>query len=176
MDQVKLVDRADLFKDSFKNPFITNFSNQHQNIKHIVNKHWHILGNDRILNTFLPAKPQVVFRGAPSLRDKLVTNILNPPTTKPIFFTDFTGYYKCRKCQVCSLNRCRTRRTTGFTSSCTSRAFKIEPFITCSTVGVVYLLQCPCGLQYVGRTKCPLQVHLNKHINNIQKGFTKHCI
>lgn len=38
------------------------------------------------------------------------------------------------------------------------------------------MLQCPCGLQYVGRTKRPLQVRLNEHINNIRKGFTKHSV
>lgn len=70
---VKQIDRAYLLTERpprhertnvFKNPFITNFSKQHQNIKHIVNKHWHILKNDRILNNLLPARPQVVFRGA----------------------------------------------------------------------------------------------------------------
>lgn len=48
--------------------------------------------------------------------------------------------------------------------------------LTCSTLGVVYLLQCPCGLQYIGRTKRPLQVRLNEHITNIKSGFTNHSV
>ena len=38
------------------------------------------------------------------------------------------------------------------------------------------MLKCPCGLQYVGRTKRPLQVRLNEHINNIRLGYTKHSV
>ena len=93
-----------------------------------------------------------------------------------MFLSGLTGYYQCRRCQVCSLNRCRARRTTDFASTVTSKSHTIEPFITCSTEGVVYILECPCGLQYVGRTKRPLQVRLNEHINNIRNGYTKHSV
>lgn len=53
---------------------------------------------------------------------------------------------------------------------------QLQPFITCSTEGVVYLLQCPCGLQYVGRTKRSLSVRLNEHVTNILTGFLKHPV
>lgn len=107
LNQVMLLDRADLLKEIsqgqggdnvFKTPFITSFSNQHQNINHFINKHWHILGNNRILNTILPVKPWVVFPGVPSLGDKLAPNVLNPPKNKPYFFRELTDYYQCRKC------------------------------------------------------------------------------
>ena len=35
---------------------------------------------------------------------------------------------------------------------------------------------CPCGLQYVGRTKRPLHVRLNEHIANIRNGFEEHSV
>lgn len=44
------------------------------------------------------------------------------------------------------------------------------------TAYITDMLQCPCGLQYVARTKCPLQVRLNKHISNIRSGYTKHSV
>lgn len=50
------------------------------------------------------------------------------------------------------------------------------PFVTCSTKGVVYLLQCPCGLQYIGRTKRPMQVRLGEHITNIKNGYQYHSV
>lgn len=49
-------------------------------------------------------------------------------------------------------------------------------FITCTSEGVVYLIQCPCGLQYVGRTKRAPKVRLTEHINNIRRGFDKHPV
>lgn len=180
LDQVRLMDRAELLKvrpplqeggDKIGVPFITNFSNQHHSIKHIVNKHWHILGNDRLLKTILPPKPQVVFRGVPSLRDKLAPNIIDPPTNIPHFFGEFTSYYQCRRCQVCSLNGCKARRSTSFTSSVTSKEFKIEPLITCSSERVVYLLQCPCGLQYVGRATAPSRSILTSILTILEGGL-----
>lgn len=43
--------------------------------------------------------------------------------------------------------------------------------MTCSTKNVVYRIQCPCGMQYVGRTMRMLQVRLNEHIVNIKHGL-----
>lgn len=63
-----------------------------------------------------------------------------------------------------------------FTSNSTLQTFDVEPFITCATEGVVYLIQCPCGLQYVGRTKRAMRVWLNEHIGNIRRGFEKHPV
>lgn len=61
-------------------------------------------------------------------------------------------------------------------STSTQIRHDIKPFITCSTLGVVYLLQYPCGLQYIGRTKRPLQDRLNEHITNIKSGFKNHSV
>lgn len=55
-------------------PFITTFFVQHQTIKH--------LGNDMILNTVLPTRPQVVYKGAPSLRNRLAPNTFDPLVKK----------------------------------------------------------------------------------------------
>lgn len=56
-----------------------------------------VLTNDLTLNTILPAKPQVVYRGAPSLRGTIATNIIDPPPiNKRGFFDNLTGFYQCR--------------------------------------------------------------------------------
>lgn len=130
-------------------PFITTISVQHMNVKKMMRKQ-HILKNDQIFNPVLPDKPQVVYRGAPSLRHTVTPNILNPPSIKTSFFQNLTGFFQCKRCPVCSISGClhRTQRSTSTTTE-----FEIKPFITCSTEEVVYLLQCPFGLQYVGRTK-----------------------
>lgn len=45
----------------------------------------------------------------------------------------------------------------------TNKDYKIKDRITCSTQGVVYMLECKCGLQYVGRTSRALHKR-SKHI------------
>lgn len=44
------------------------------------------------------------------------------------------------------------------------------------TTHVTYLLSCPCGLQYVGRTTRALGVRLCEHGNRIKKGFKHHSL
>lgn len=103
----------------------------------------------------------MVFRGDPSLKDSLA----------PSIFQNWVGFHKCKRCAVCSNNHIRERKTTSFVSNSTSQNFVIKSFITCSTTHMVYLLICPCGLQYTGLTVRPLQVRLNEHIGNIRRGF-----
>lgn len=74
------------------------------------------------------------------------------------------------------LNRCTDRKVTSFSSTSMGHDFEIEAFITCSSMGVVCLIQYPCGLQYVGRTKRNLQIRLNEHINKIRKAFKNHSV
>lgn len=66
LDQIAQMHRGDLLKEKSLQekqvssplvPFIVTFSVQHKSIKQLICKHWHILGNDRVLNTFLPTKP-----------------------------------------------------------------------------------------------------------------------
>lgn len=144
--------------------------------KKIIRKHWHLLGNDRIINTFLPVAPQVIFRGVPSLGDRVAPNVVDPPPKKVSSFQKISGYHQCRRCQVCTLNKIRSKKTELFISTSTLREHKIESFSTCSSTGIVYLLQCPWGLQYIGRTKRSMQVRLGEHITNIKSGFKDHSV
>lgn len=44
-----------------------------------------------------------------------------------------------------------------------------------NNLGKTYVIECPCQLQYVGRTTRPLCVRIREHINNIiKKGSPKH--
>ena len=185
LETVSSIPRVDLLierprgeRDQFQGgaPFITSYSIQHGSVKQLINKHWHLVKNDPVLKELLPERSRVIFKGAPSLRNRIAPNILNPPCSVPNFLEQLTGFYQCRRCRVCSNNSCRIRRTTMFESTATGKEHCIKPFITCGTTGVVYLLQCPCGLQYVGRTKRPLRVRLNEHITNILTGFKNHSV
>lgn len=136
-------------REDFGLAFLTTFSSQHWAIKRIIKKHWPLIRNDNILGPLLSANPRVLFRGAPNLRHSIAPNVLDPPS-RPVFFEDLKGFYPCRKCRVCKINTLHGRRFTDFTSTRTGMTYPIKSFITCSTKCVVYLLRCPCGLEYVG--------------------------
>ena len=80
------------------------------------------------------------------------------------------GFLACRHSKKPKIKR------KEFTATNTGQNYPIRDFISCHTEGVVYVLQCTCNLQYVGRTKRPLMVRIKEHIKNILKGFDKHSV
>lgn len=99
----------------------------------------------------------------------------NPPR-KAGTFLDLTGFFYCKKCKACKLTRNNASKVVNFTSFSTGSEYKIEKFITCKFTHVTYLIICPCGLQYVGRTKRNLCTRINEHLNNIKNWFLKHSL
>lgn len=60
-------------------------------------------------------------------------------------------------------------KTDTFTNAESTKRFKIKQFINCSTTRVIYMLTCPCGKAYIGKTKRPLKIWIGEHINSINK-------
>lgn len=47
--------------------------------------------------------------------------------------------------------------------------------VTCSPMGIIYLLQCPCGVFYVGKTHIPF-VRISEHMSAAKSGYFKTVI
>lgn len=69
----------------------------------------------------------------------------------------------------------KKKRIETFTGT-DGKEYKIKDFIMCSTKFVTYLLICPCGLKYVGRTTRCLYKRINKHVYNISIGYKNHSV
>ncbi|CAH2321250.1 Hypothetical predicted protein, partial [Pelobates cultripes] len=157
-------------------PIIFNYNNKSGFIKKTIKKHWHLLRQDDLLKEILPAQPKIVFRGAPNFRSILTNNYTK--VTKNIqntFLDGAKGFYKCKRCTVCKNTDQTTKsKITNFKSNQTNKSYKIRDFIGCNTTNVIYLLECPCGLQYVGMTTRCLKTRLAEHCRNIRNGFLNH--
>lgn len=90
------------------------------------------------------------------------------------FFHNLAGYYLCKKCCVYQLNILGHRKSYTFTFTVTSRSYTIKQFITRASKDFVYLIQCPCGKQYVDRTTRSFSARVNEHINIIKTGMKGH--
>lgn len=152
--------------------FVTGFNNQYRSIEFIVRKYWPILRSDRTLGKILTKKPRFIYRKAPTLRNHLVHNVIDPPRSVKLF-ADMKGFYRCQKCLGCRVSKRQPKKKTSFKSR-SGKEFEIRELVTCDTTHVTYVIECPCRLQYVGRTTRPLRVRIREHINNIKKGFPKH--
>lgn len=91
---------------------------------------------------------------------------------------EMKGYYFCGKCRTCHLNILTGRKVTSFNSACTGKSYDIQSFITYSTQHVMFLIWCPCGLDYVGRTTWALSIRLGgihcKHYKEFPWTVSKH--
>lgn len=151
---------------------ITGFNIHHKQVEKILKKHWPILKEDKILGPVLPGKPQVIYRRAPSLATRITKSAIDEP--KPLKLMDQKGFYRCGKCMMCKQTGMKERKSISFKSNYNGRVHKLKDIITCNTTGVVYMLECPCGLQYVGRTIRALKTRLYEHCYNIRKGLETH--
>lgn len=81
----------------------------------------------------------------------------------------------------CKQGRCKCCDTinhgaTHFQSAYSKESFPIKFHLTCQSQFVIYLIECVCGQQYIGRTIQKLHLRLNKHRSNIKKGFIQHGV
>lgn len=177
MDRSKLIEDSSKKTDSMNSvPLVMDYSLQHKQIEKIFRKHWYIVKADRHLGTLLPEKPRFTYRRAPTLRDLVAKNVLDPPPRRNFSFFDGKGFYPCKTCYTCRHTNEAKKKKCNFKSTVTNREYQIKEFISCRTEGVVYLLECPCQIQYVGRTKRELWKRLREHTQNIKKGYPKHSL
>lgn len=153
---------------------ITGFNIHHKQVEKILKKHWPILKEDKILGPVLPGKPQVIYRRAPSLATRITKSAIDEPRT--VRMLDQKGFYRCGKCMMCKQTAMKERKSISFKSNQNNKVHKLKDTITCNTTGVVYMLECPCGLQYVGRTIRALKTRLYEHCYNIRKGLETHSV
>lgn len=105
--------------------FITGFSNQYQQLEHIIKNYWPILKEDRTLSKILPKKPRFIYRRAPTLRNYLVHNVIDPPRPVKIF-PELKGFYKCQRCLLCRVSKKQPRKKTTFKSRSNNKEYQIK--------------------------------------------------
>ena len=113
--------------------------------------------NQEVKNVFTPG-PIVSYRSARKISSYLVRVKLYPLGRK-------VGFEKCGKsrCEVC-LN---IQGTDMFTSTTTSKSFKINHKFNCDDNCLIYLLTCKCyGKQYVGESTDEFRLRWNNYKNN----------
>lgn len=155
------------------------FNSSHHKIRDIVRKHWHILSCDPHLEKVLPKQPQITYRRPPTFKNILAPSRLRQHNTQQAICDKEKGSFRCQRSRCLCCNEISDRKKT-FKSTRTKEEFSIKFHMTCQTAYVIYIIECPCGLQYVGRTIQKLHLRVNKHRANIQNkfmlhGLSRHC-
>lgn len=141
---------------------ITSYTKQHKQVRHIFEKYWPLLLADPIANKYVDKYPQITYRRAKSLKDRLTQSHHN--TSLPT--CPFPGIFSCNKCDKCSFlpNYNEQILPNGL-------IHKIKYRVTCQTTGMVYLMQCTCKCFYIGKTKWPFHKRINDHVSLIKKTY-----
>ncbi|OCT99148.1 hypothetical protein XELAEV_18004940mg [Xenopus laevis] len=164
-------------KDNNFIQFITTYNNSNKELETIIQKHWHILLKDKDLHDHLSANPHIIDKKPRTMKQMLVPSCLpskkQKQTSDPFNTGVSNGFFACRTCKGCKTSKVNERKVTNFKSNVTNVEFAIKD-ITCNSNNVIYLLQCPCSLQYIGRTNRNLKTRIGEHMNNIKKGLLTH--
>lgn len=136
-------------------------------------KNWHILLCDPYLKTALSKHPQITYRRPPTFKNWLTPSRLRRHNVQNNICGADKGSYKCHRSKCLCCNEI-THRAKMFTSVQTKEQFPIKHHLTCQTSYIIYLMECPCGRQYVGCTIQKLHQRVNKHRANICNKFLLH--
>ncbi|XDV16664.1 hypothetical protein PO909_016270 [Leuciscus waleckii] len=163
LERARSIQRADLMtkridQNSSNNAvtFVSTYGQISNSVKNIVHRHCHILSSDPDIGHTFQDPPRSCYKRAPSLRDRLVRSHLPAPTQSPFPFKIPHGNFKCLNCVACNFMLTEN----AFTHPKTGRTYKVKGRITCLSTFIVYLLMCPCGLLYVGKTKRQLKTRI----------------
>lgn len=179
-EKVKRIPRNELLKpkiislqnDINKFRLVTSYSAEANYLKYMLRKNWHILKTDGIIGKDIPQYPLVTFRRARSFRDSLVTSHFSRQTRPEGTLKEMKGFFPCGRCKACR----NSKRVLHYNIPETNIRKQINKFITCGTTHVVYCLQCPCGLNYIGSTIHPLKIRVLEHLRAIEKNDVQYPV
>ncbi|CAJ0949979.1 unnamed protein product [Ranitomeya imitator] len=136
-------------------------------VYNIIHKHWPILAKS-YPNVEAFQTPALMCKRRPqNIRDNLVRADVGSFSRVPkqtFLGTERRGTFPCLNCATCS-NIIKGDR---ITHPHTGKNFNINGFYTCDTNYVVHLLNCPCGLLYVGETTQHLRDRIAGHKSTIR--------
>lgn len=141
--------------------YIATFPSQHLEPRNIMTNHWHLLQEDPTVRKYIGYRPEMVFRRARSLQDKLVsicyTGTFNSPRLPK-------GIHRFSKCTCCPL----ISPSTNFILPNGER-FTPNFFANCATQCIVFLMLCKCRAFYVSQTARQFKLKINDHIYYLAK-------
>lgn len=151
---------------------IIPFNAQYKKVEKIIHKYWH---QDKLIGNMLPVKPLITYTKAPNLGLKIAPTIKKKITKSNPNCLSLKVFFRCGRCKNCKTTK-SPKRTNTVMSTRNDFTYQIREHLSCNSMDVIYLLQCPCQKQYVGRTKRLLKTRISEHMENITKGYELHTV
>jgi len=173
--RVKCIDRdtallrVEKNRTSKKVSFVVPYDPRFPPINQIVKKHFQVMYDDPHLKRVFEDGVQVCYRRNKNLRELLCRAKLFPAASDTRPKRNPIGWKRCiRNCVTCIYS---SENKTKFRCTATGETIQISGLITCTDIGVVYVIECrKCAKQYVGKTKGQFKTRMNSHRSMIGKG------
>ena len=160
----------------FKVALVTKHHPALPHLSQIIDEFYPIINNCPVSSTIFPKKSLIsATRKLPTLSTILTANPFYSPSSP----ASPRGFHKT---PGCSCNLCKEGYFTPviFSNNQPGRGFSLPRPTNCKAINTVYVISCPCGLQYVGRTGEPVPRWTNhkSHVRCRRKtcNLANHCI
>lgn len=163
MDQKEALVRKTLKPTNTRISCIIQYSALSNEFANIVRRHWHILNSDPVMRHCCKDPPRIVFKRAPNVRQMIVRADQGSDRSDNPFSVP-EGNYRCGQCAQCNF----TTKCQFFSHPHSGKQLKIKGVISCNTKNVIYMIKCPCGLAYIGKTRRCLKTRIAEHRSNIR--------
>lgn len=121
--------------------FITTYSDQHGQVREIMNRHWHLLTSDPILCKYIKEYPEITFKWSGSITGHQVKSHYTRHKDQQEYIE---GIFRCGLCELL-LEGSSFRLPNGHIHS-------LKHHVTCFTKGIIYIILCQCGTFYNVKT------------------------
>lgn len=146
---------------------VTTYNETSSHLTKIIRRHLHIV-RDFYKQILLFSKCTPFFvQESIQFKDRLVKTDTDPTSGKQR--KGKLGCYACMSCDNCG----QLIRGPVFTHPGTGETFKIRHCLTCRHDHVIYALQHPCHLLYIGETTTERRLRINNHKSAIRTGKVK---
>ncbi|XP_041420512.1 uncharacterized protein LOC121394223 isoform X1 [Xenopus laevis] len=170
------LDRASVLKDTGdsrragdceKNKlfYMTTYGPHTSLIKQSVLQNWPIVATDPDLGKLVSDGFSFGYKRSRNLKELFTqTDPINKYICHSKVLAGRSGVYRCGNCSMCST------LITGnqFFHPHTGKSYKIKDRLTCTSKNVIYIIKCPCGLVYCGKTCRQLKERISMHRSSIR--------
>ncbi|XP_053568770.1 protein lin-9 homolog [Bombina bombina] len=164
-NQVTLGGGEDIKQDATERlTFVTTYSPDQYRIMRAIKEEWKLIEADGTLPFKRWEVPRLAYRRGRSLRDSLMKTDVSPLTDKQLWLKKKNGCYKCLSCVTC--NSMQTGNSYQHPER--KKKYKIHWFLTCTTTHIIYLLNCPCGKFYIGKSTDDARTRMDNHRSGIR--------
>lgn len=171
IERVKEVDRTSILGDtghtstnddeSNETRMILTYNGNSNQIRKAITRNWNILKSDPGIGNSIPERQSITYRRGHNLKDLLVhSDLTERESSRGI---DLQGFFPCGHCKACG----NSRMVKEYWNTSTNTMISINQFLTCNSTFIIYVLECPYKLRYVGSMTHIVKKRILEHMRAI---------